>query len=358
MRTSLFTLHNDAGAKIVDFAGWEMPLHYGSQITEHHAVRTKAGCFDVSHMGVVDIAGPDAKRLLKYLLTSDIDRLQEVGQSFYTLMLNEEGGILEDLIVYRMSECYRAIINAATKESDLAHINEIREKLQLNHVDIVHRHNMNIVAIQGPDAVEIVSRFLQLSDLSSLDRFRAISHREYFIARTGYTGEDGVEVVCDDKSASHLWSAMLDAGVQPCGLAARDSLRLEAGLNLNTVDMNASIVPDEANLKWTVHSESGDRNFHGKIGLELRRAETIQWKLTGLVAEGKGIVRHGYEVHTPEGSGTITSGLFSPTLGYSIGLARVPISAKGSCKVKVRRHEIDARLVRPPFVRNGVKVHK
>ena len=341
---------------MVDFAGWEMPLHYGSQLAEHEAVRTHAGCFDVSHMGVVDFHGEATKDLFRYLLASDIKRLEKVGQSFYTVMLNENAGIIDDLIVYRTEDGFRAIVNASTKETDLAHIKKIQEQQHLN-VDVTHRDDFNIVAVQGPKAVDMVTEILEIEEIQSLDRFNAVSTSGYFVARTGYTGEDGIEIVADDEGAETLWNHLLEKGVQPCGLAARDSLRLEAGLNLNTQDMTDTTLPDEANLKWTVHMDPA-RDFHGKSCLESSREEGVRFKLTGVVVEDKGIVRHDCVVHTSEGDGTITSGLFSPTLGYSIGLARVPAAAKGSCKVEVRKRELNARLVRPPFVRNGVKVHK
>ena len=341
---------------MVYFAGWHMPLHYGSQLAEHEAVRTNAGCFDVSHMGVLDISGDSAHDLLRYLLVSDIDQLKEVGQSFYTLMLNEKAGIVDDLIVYRTDFGYRAIINAAMVGLDKAHI-ELIQSLWDFDFTMLQRTDLNILAVQGPNAVKIVSELIETDRIQALDRFHAINDSGYFIARTGYTGEDGCEIVTDDEHTELLWNRMLQAGIQPCGLAARDSLRLEAGLNLNTQDMTDATLPDEANLKWTVHMDPR-RGFHGKPRLEARRKAGVQSKLTGIVVEDRGIVRHDCVVHTNEGDGTITSGLFSPTLGYSIGLARVPTAAKGSCKVQVRKRELNARLVRPPFVRDGVKVHK
>lgn len=341
---------------MVDFAGWEMPLHYGSQLAEHEAVRTNAGCFDVSHMGVVDFHGDTSRELFRYLLAGDIERLEKVGQSFYTVMLNEHAGIIDDLIVYRTEDGFRAIVNASTKETDLAHLSTIQKDLGIS-VEVKHREDLNIVAVQGPKAVDTVSEILESQEIHKIDRFNAMSTSGCFVARTGYTGEDGVEIVADDENTEVLWNRLLEKGVQPCGLAARDSLRLEAGLNLNTQDMTDTTLPDEANLKWTVHMDPA-RDFHGKSSLESSREEGVRFKLTGVVVEDKGIVRHDCVVHTSEGDGTITSGLFSPTLGYSIGLARVPIAAKGSCKVEVRKRELNARLVRPPFVRNGVKVHK
>lgn len=271
-------------------------------------------------------------------------------------MLNEQAGIIDDLIVYRTDLGYRAIVNASTKESDLAHIDQIQKQLGLD-VSVVHREDLNIVAVQGPNAIEIVGETIQSDCLQALDRFHAADESGYFVARTGYTGEDGCEVVADNESAEFLWNRLLQVDVQPCGLAARDSLRLEAGLNLNTQDMTDTTLPDEANLKWTVHMDP-ERDFHGKSSLESSREGGVRLKLTGVVVEDKGIVRHDCVVHTDEGEGTITSGLFSPTLGYSVGLARVPTAAKGACTVEVRKRELNARLVRPPFVRNGVKVHK
>ncbi|MCY4655570.1 MAG: glycine cleavage system aminomethyltransferase GcvT [Gammaproteobacteria bacterium] len=357
MRTFLYPEHVKAGARFVSFAGWEMPLRYVSQVDEHHAVRTRAGCFDVSHMGVVDIEGPSAKPLLSYLLSSDINRLENVGSSFYTLMLNSEAGIIDDLIVYRTEWGYRTIVNAGTKSTDLIHINEIKNHLE-SQVSITLREDLNIVAVQGPNAVAICEEVLGSSKIESLSRFHATTINQMFVARTGYTGEDGVEIVANNESIANLWQSLVAKGVQPCGLAARDSLRLEAGLNLNTQDMTNDTVPDEVNLKWTVHMEPDGRDFHGRQSLEYKRSAGLSAKLTGVVLEDKGIARHDCLVMTNSGEGRITSGLFSPTLGYGVGLARVPVDAKGSCQVKVRKRELGARLVRPPFVRNGVRVHK
>ena len=341
---------------MVEFAGYEMPLRYQSQIAEHNAVRTQNGCFDVSHMGVIDMEGNAARQFLKYVLASDIGRLQKIGNSFYTIMLNENAGIIDDLIVYRLQDGYRAIVNAGTKESDLEHLIQIRDRLGLD-VKITLRTELNVIAVQGPKAVETTCQILKSSEIKTLKRFNADTFEEIYVARTGYTGEDGVEVLADDEHARWFWRRLLEEGVQPCGLAARDSLRLEAGLNLNTQDMTASTTPDEANLKWTVHAES-DRTFHGQAQLESKRARGLTMQLTGLVVEDKGIVRAGCDVKTNAGNGVVTSGLFSPTLGYSIALARVPVASKGTCSVQVRNRELSARLVRPPFVRNGEKVHR
>ena len=357
MRTSLYPHHVQAGAKMVDFAGWEMPLHYGSQVAEHEAVRTHAGCFDVSHMGVLDIRGSQAREFLSYLLVSDIERLHQPGQSFYTLILNAQAGIMDDLIVYRTEPGYRVIVNAATKSTDLAHMNRLISTRGVV-VEISHRADLNIVAVQGPAAVKIVAQYFNSSELLDLARFNAVVIDGAFIARTGYTGEDGLELVLENSKAATFWNYLIQAKVEPCGLAARDSLRLEAGLNLNTQDMTPRTLPDEANLKWTVHVDGSERDFYGRTTLEQCRAEGIQQKLTGVVVEERGIVRQDCAVFTDVGVGTITSGLYSPTLGYSIGLARVPIAAEGHCTVEVRKRELQARLVRPPFVRNGVKVHK
>lgn len=352
-RTALYDEHLAAGGKMVDFAGWQMPLNYGSQIAEHQAVREGAGMFDVSHMTVVDVAGAGARDFLRRLVANDIDKLAEVDRALYGALLNEAGGVIDDLIVYRRREDYRCVVNASTRDKVLAWFAANADaELEINERELA------MVAVQGPRAIELISTVFGLNDLDALPVFACCHHQDWMIARTGYTGEDGVEVILPDSEAVELWSKLLDAGVQPAGLGARDTLRLEAGLNLYGQDMDESTSPLVSNMAWTVAFEPAEREFIGRSALEAERDRGVEHRLTGLVLEEKGVVRHDQRVATDCGDGVITSGIFSPTLGYSIALARVPKAAKGACQVEVRGKLKTARLVRPPFVRNGKRVHK
>lgn len=341
---------------MVDFFGWQMPLHYGSQIEEHHAVRQASGMFDVSHMLPVDFNGDDSKRFLQLMLASNVEKLDQDGRASYTVMLNENGGILDDLIVYRLaSQSYRAIFNAGTAQADLDWISS--NAVSEFNVDIRPRHDLNILAIQGPDALTKSSDLLGTTPLEELKPFRCMESNGFFIGRTGYTGEDGIEVLCGSEQVQVLWKELHDLGVHPCGLGARDTLRLEAGLNLNGQDMSQDISPLESALGWVVDWEPEERQFIGRQALTQERTKGPDRRLTGIVLEG-GIMRAGQEVRTDSGTGVITSGSYSPTLGYSIALARVPVAATATCRVVIRNREKEGRLVRPPFVRKGEKVHK
>ena len=333
-----------------------MPLHYGSQIEEHHSVRQAAGMFDVSHMLPVDFSGEDSKKFLQYLLASDVEKLDQDGRAAYTVMLNEKGGVLDDLIVYRLADHnYRAIFNAGTAQTDLDWINSrVRPTFS---VEVSPRHDLNILAIQGPEALPQVTKLLGTSTVDGLKPFRCTQSNEFFVGRTGYTGEDGVEVLCESKQVASLWEGLRELGVRPCGLGARDTLRLEAGLNLNGQDMSPDVSPLESALAWVVDWEPEERQFVGRQALTKARTQGPNRRLTGIVLKG-GIMRAGQEVITAAGKGVVTSGTYSPTLGYSIALARVPTDAEGTCRVTIRNREREGRLVRPPFVRKGEKVHK
>lgn len=356
MKTHLHESHIELGAKLVDFAGWQMPLHYGSQIEEHRFVRQAAGMFDVSHMLPVDFQGTDSVRFLQSLFAGNVEKLSHDGRAAYTVMLNENGGILDDLIVYRLEiDRYRAIFNAGTAQTDLDWISsQIDSALD---VEVLPRRDLNIVAIQGPDALRRVAGFFRCAIRDKLKSFHCMQSGEYFIGRTGYTGEDGVEILCEAAQAQTLWEEMYKAGVRPCGLGARDTLRLEAGLNLYGQDMDETVSPLESALSWVVDWEPENRKFIGRRALTEKRAKGLGQRLTGIVLNG-GIMRTGQEVITDAGIGVITSGSYSPTLGYSVALARVPVSASGACRVIIRNREREGRLVRPPFVRKGEKVHK
>ena len=353
LRTPLYDSHVAAGARIVEFAGWDMPLHYGSQIDEHNAVRGDAGMFDVSHMAVTDIQGRDALPFLRRLLANDPDKLTEVGKAIYGALLNEAGGIVDDLIVYRRAEGYRAVTNAGTREKVLAHVGSIASAFQ---VDIVERRDLSIVAIQGPHAIAKFEGVAELTGIQALAPFTSIERQDWLVCRTGYTGEEGVEVILPGGAAPSLWRELAAAGVKPAGLAARDTLRLEAGFCLYGVDMDERHDPFESNIAWTVALDPPQRDFVGRNALEARRTPPEPKKLTGIVLDAKGVMRHEQRVATNAGYGVVTSGLFSPTLGYSIALARVPRRAKGYCEVEIRGRMVPARVVRPPFVRHGKKV--
>jgi aminomethyltransferase len=352
-RTPLYERHVAAGAQIVPFGGWDMPLHYGSQLEEHHAVRRHAGMFDVSHMTVVDIGGAQAEPWLRALLANDVARLA-AGQALYACMLNERGGVVDDLIVYRRpAGHWRIVVNAATREKDLAWMRAAAAGLE---VGLVPRDDLVMLAVQGPAARELAGPRLPGSvgaAALALQPFHATESGDVFVGRTGYTGEDGWEILLPVAAGVRLWDALRGAGVAPCGLGARDTLRLEAGMNLYGQDMDETTSPLVSGLGWTVAWEPAGRAFIGRDALERERAAGPVARLAGLVLTGRGVMRRGQRVVTGSGEGAITSGGFSPTMGRSIALARVPVAAAGACQVDIRGVLHDARLVRPPFVRHG-----
>lgn len=355
-QTQLYDRHVAAGAKIVDFGGWAMPLHYGSQIDEHHAVRRGAGMFDVSHMTVVDIEGSESKNFLQQLFANDVGRLHP-GKGLYSCMLNESGGVIDDLIVYDLDGGrYRVVVNAATRDADLAWMEARIDGLAAG---LTERAELAMLAVQGPAARELCAPLLPdgaAEAALALAPFECYETPELFVARTGYTGEDGWEIVLSADAAGPLWNKLAEAGVRPCGLGARDTLRLEAGLNLYGQDMTEATSPLESNLGWTVAWEPGNREFIGRAALEESRAAGASLQLVGLVLEGRGVMRHGYAVQTDNGAGEITSGGFSPTLEQSVALARVPAGCSNDCSVQIRNRDVPARVVRPPFVRHGEKL--
>lgn len=357
-KTALYDKHLASNAKIVDFGGWDMPIHYGSQIEEHHAVRQSAGMFDVSHMTIVDLSGEQATEYLRYLLANDVVKLKDVGKALYSGMLQEDGGVIDDLIVYRTGSGFRLVVNCATREKDLAWM----EKQAANFaVTLNERPDLGIVAIQGPEAIEKVKAVLpqQAELIAGLGVFFGEPAGDWFIARTGYTGEDGLEIMVPNDAVVAFWQQLLDAGVRACGLGARDTLRLEAGMNLYGSDMDESVTPLESAMGWTVAWEPEDRDFIGRAALTEQKAGGVPRKLVGLVLETRGVLRGHQKVVGEQGEvGEITSGTFSPTLGYSIALARVPATISGTAKVEIRGKLLDVKVVRPPFVRNGAKVYK
>jgi aminomethyltransferase len=357
-KTVLNETHRALGAKMVDFGGWDMPIHYGSQLDEHHLVRRDAGMFDVSHMTVVDLTGTRARALLRYLVANSVDKLQKPGKALYTTMLNPQGGVIDDLIVYFVSEdWFRLVVNAATREKDVAWITE-----QAKAFDVVvrERPEFGMVAVQGPTARERVIGLLREEDrvpVSKLLRFSARQAQtadgvEVFVARTGYTGEDGFEVIVPEARTVAFWNALLDAGVKPAGLGARDTLRLEAGMNLYGQDMDDTISPFEAALAWTVVLDEG-RDFIGRAALEAQQASGAARQMIGLVMDEKGVLRHGQKVLTANGEGEILSGTFSPSIGKAIAFARIPAGDPGDVRVDIRGREVPVRVVKFPFVRDG-----
>jgi aminomethyltransferase len=342
---------------MVDFYGWEMPINYGSQIEEHHSVRKDAGMFDVSHMTIVDIKGDDAKAFLRKLVANDVAKLQVAGKALYTGMLNAEGGVIDDLIIYFFSETeYRLVVNSATRVKDLAHINAVATDF---NVTVTERPEYAMIAVQGPNAKAKTAQVLdadQQAAVADMKPFFGVQAGDLFIATTGYTGEDGYEIVVHNDDAVALWQALLDAGVQPAGLGARDTLRLEAGMNLYGQDMDETVSPLAANMAWTLAWEPEDRDFIGREVVAKQRAEKSTHKLVGLVLEEKGVLRAGLKVIVDGGEGVITSGTFSPTLGHSIALARVPRSTGDTAQVEMRKKHAEVKVVKPCFVRNGKSV--
>ena len=353
-RTPLYQCHLDAGAKMVDFAGWDMPINYGSQITEHEVVRSDAGMFDVSHMTVVDVSGTQSKAYLQYLLANDVDRLKTTGKALYSCMLNEQGGVIDDLIVYLLREnFYRVVINSATREKDLAWL--ARQAENYTDLHIRFRDDVAMIAVQGPRAIEKALPLFeehQQQALQQLARFQGAEFDDCFVARTGYTGEDGFEILVLSEHVADLWKRLLDAGVAPCGLGARDTLRLEAGMNLYGSDMDETTSPLVSGLAWTV-AMADDRDFVGRQALEAQKAEGLKQSFVGLVLLDKGVLRNHLRVVTERGDGEITSGSYSPTLQKSIAMARIPAGVSGQVEVEVRNKLLKAEIVKLPFVREG-----
>jgi aminomethyltransferase len=351
-RTPLFEAHVKAGAKMVDFAGWDMPIHYGSQLQEHERVRSDAGMFDVSHMRVVDIEGYAAQAFLRRLLANDVAKLVLPGKALYSCMLNENGGVIDDLIVYFLTpQRYRVVVNAGTAEKDLAWM---RAQAGEFEIDIADRPGLAMIAVQGPQARERFWTAFPVGRAKTvlLSPFQGAAWDEWFVARTGYTGEDGFEVTLPGEDAPAAWEALRAAGVAPCGLGARDTLRLEAGMNLYGQDMDETVSPLEAGLEWTVDTRDAGRDFIGRATLTALKPAR---RFVGLLLSERGVLRAHQKVITAKGEGETTSGTFSPTLKQSIALARIPITvATGDeVEVEVRDKRLKARVVKPAFVRHG-----
>ena len=355
LRTPLYQRHVELGARIVDFGGWDMPVNYGSQIEEHHAVRRDAGMFDVSHMCIADLKGARVRPFLRNLLANDVARLQTPGKALYSCMLREDAGILDDLIVYFLTESwFRMVVNAGTRDKDLAWI---RSRAAAHGVEVTERKDLAMIAVQGPNAREKAAQAIPAEHRSTalaLGAFVGAECADLFVARTGYTGEDGWEVMVPAARAVSMWNSWSEAGIRPCGLGARDTLRLEAGMNLYSSDMDESTHPLESGLGWTIAWEPAERDFIGRAALEKVKAAGTARKLVGLLLEDRGVLRsHQKVIVGASGEGEVTSGTFSPTLERSIGLARVPVATGERVQVDIRGKLLAARVVKPPFVRNG-----
>jgi glycine cleavage system T protein (aminomethyltransferase) len=354
LRTPLYETHVLAGARMVDFGGFDMPVNYGSQIEEHHAVRRDAGMFDVSHMCIIDLNGARTREFLRLLLANDVAKLVATGKALYSCMLNERGGVIDDLIVYfQREDWFRLVVNAGTQEKDIAWI---KQQAQKYGVAVNVRKDLAMIAVQGPNARaksapllgELGKKALQLKP------FFSVGNADHFVAWTGYTGEDGIEIMLPASEVAGLWQQLTAAGVAQCGLGARDTLRLEAGMNLYGNDMDENVSPLESGLAWTVAFDDKSRSFNGRDALEEQIEAGVKRKLVGLLLEDRGVLRSHQKVIVPNiGAGEITSGTFSPTLERSIAFARVPQATSDKVQVDIRGKLLSARVVQYPFVRNG-----
>lgn len=359
-KTVLNPVHRDMQARMVAFGEWDMPVNYGSQIEEHHVVRQDAGMFDVSHMRCIDIRGGQTRDLLRFLLSNDVARLKDRGKALYSCMLNENGGVIDDLIVYYMNdEWFRMVVNAGTAEKDIAWISALAANY---HVSLDVRQDLAMIAIQGPNArqkaLPVISRRAhnKLAEKAAQIKpfFAAASSDDWFIGRTGYTGEDGFEVLLPADEASGFWTALMSAGVRPCGLGARDTLRLEAGMNLYGSDMDETVTPLESGLTWTVAFEPEERDFIGKSSLLALKAAGDLRRFTGLLLEGRGVFRDHQQLFEGDRCvGEITSGGFSPTLNRAIAFARLNAEAGEQLTVDMRGKKLPVICVKLPFARSG-----
>ena len=362
--TPLFELHQSGGAKIVDFGGWALPVNYGSQIEEHNAVRTDCGLFDVSHMTVSDIRGPQTIALVKYLLANDIQKISSTpGKALYSCMLNNDGGVIDDLIIYYINDQHcRMVTNANTNEKDMAWIKQHAASFDLIFSE---RPELAIIAIQGPNALLKCADVLppQLTQLIlSLSRFQGgfveTNSDSAFAGRTGYTGEDGVELILDAEFAQQVWSDFVSAGVQACGLGARDTLRLEAGMMLYGNDLGENYTPLESGISWSVAAKD-DRDFIGKRAL----SNPSGYKMIGLILQDRGVLRgHQSVLLSNKKIGEITSGTFSPSLKQSIALARITadtdLKIGDQLQIEIRNKQLNAVVAKFPFIKNGLATNQ
>jgi aminomethyltransferase len=346
---------------MVDFGGWDMPVNYGSQIEEHHAVRRDAGIFDVSHMCVIDVRGARVREFFRKLIANDVAKLKVSGKALYSCMLNESGNVIDDLIVYFLDEnWFRTVVNAGTRDKDLAWMREVAKPFG---VELTERTDLAMLAVQGPNARAKVAELLPEQHREAALELEAFFGKpfsskqggDWFVARTGYTGEDGFEVMLPATDAPRVWRELNAKGVKSAGLGARDTLRLEAAMNLYGNDMDESQNPLESGLSWTVSFDDSARDFIGRGALQALKTAGPRRKFVALLLEDRGVLRGHQKVVTSAGDGEITSGTFSPTMEKSIALARVPTATKigDAVQVDVRGKLLNARVVKAPFVRNG-----
>ncbi len=354
LRTPLYDMHLALGAKIIDFNGWDMPLHYGSQVDEHHHVRKECGMFDISHMSIFDIQGTQAQAFLQHVLCNDVALLETIGSAQHSLLLNEQGGVIDDLMVFRTDSGYRLVGNAVTHQRVQSWLNEHAEPFACT---VSWRNDLCLFSIQGPFTRERLSGILSSSRsqlVQTLEHHFAAADGDWFISCTGYTGEIGIEIMLPSTQAVDFMNELVGAGIAPIGIGARDTLRLEAGFNLYGFDSNEQISPLTTNMQHVVCWQPESRNFIGRQALQTQQDKGVAEKLVGLVLEERGVLRAGQPVRIDNQiSGVITSGSFSPSLGKAIALARVPIDTGDRAEVEIRHKWFPVRVVKPRFVRYG-----
>jgi aminomethyltransferase len=354
-RTPLYEEHKALGARLVDFAGWEMPVQYEGIKAEHEAVRTRVGLFDVSHMGEVVFRGPQAEEAVQRLVTRDVSRLT-VGQAGYAAVCYESGGTVDDVLVYRTQDDFLVVVNASNREKDVQHFRENTGDLDVDVVD--ESDEWMLLALQGPEAVRHLQPFTE-TDLSSIKYYRyevgEVEGAYAVISRTGYTGEDGFELFVRSDDAPALWRRLIEAGAAPVGLGARDTLRLEAGMCLYGNELDAETTPLEAGIGFAVHLDK-ESEFIGQQALRREQEEGLRKRLVGFKVEGRGIARHDYPV-TVDGEtvGSVTSGTLSPTLNEAIGLALVAPGVEDEFEVVIRSRTVPVRAVSLPFYKRERK---
>jgi aminomethyltransferase len=354
-RTPLYDEHRALGARLVDFAGWEMPVQYEGIKVEHNAVRNRAGLFDVSHMGEAVFRGPEAEEALQRLVTRDVGRLAE-GQAGYSAVCYESGGTVDDVIVYRRPEDFLVVVNASNREKDLEHFRSNTEDLDVEVAD--ESDDWALLALQGPEAADLLQNLTD-ANLSDLRPFRfvegEVAGAKTIISRTGYTGEDGFELYLAPGDAPRVWRELFGSGATPAGLGARDTLRLEAGMCLYGNELDPETTPLEAGIGFAVHLDK-EREFIGQEALRKEKEEGLRKKLVAFEVEGRGIARHDYPVRVGEEDvGRVTSGTLSPTLGKAIGLALVSPGVEDRFEVAIRDRPVEAHTVPLPFYKREKK---
>jgi aminomethyltransferase len=348
-RTPLYDEHKRLRARLVGFAGWEMPVQYEGIKAEHQAVRNRVGLFDVSHMGEVFFRGPEAEKAVQRLVTRDVSRLK-AGQAGYSAVCYEDGGTVDDVLVYRRPDDFLVVINAANREKDLDHFRENTGDLDVEISD--EAEDWALLALQGPEAAELLQNFTQ-TDLSNLKYFRfaggEVAGAKTIISRTGYTGEDGFELYLSSDDAPRVWRELIEAGATPAGLGARDTLRLEAGMCLYGNELDPETTPLEAGIGFAVHLDK-EQEFIGQDALRKEKEEGLRKKLVGFEVEGRGIARHDHPVKVEDETvGRVTSGTLSPTLNKAIGLALVSPAVEDKFEVVIRDRPVEAHTVPLPF---------